>query len=509
MKLRNSISGKIGIALVMAALLPSILAVFLLFNLLSTHDQLVRGHLKNLSRNSGKILDSWKSLLLEKKRRLQIEARLVTVEFEKLSASGMIESEIFEILLEKYQNISIITLLEKSNASDIEDHWLIPEKGIIRPTIKSSSQRQILKKKDLRFVAMYFPVKAGTLRLIYAVSENELAQYKTLADIYAENEQMLSVYRGIRKYYWEFFFIALLLIGIVSYFSARQILKRIVRRISALTEASRTIARGDLETQVKVEGEDEISRLSEDFNNMVTELKHYRSKTRYFERMGAWQEVARNLAHEIKNPLTPILLAVEQIQEKVPGDNPSYERLVNTAAGIVKEEVETLRRLVEAFGNLARLPEKKSTNVIFTDFMEDLKNIANLTWSDTHFQFISEKIVDTIIFCDPMLLKRAFLNVLENAVHACELQDEKIITLNSFIHNDQVIVEISDNGTGLPDQEKIFEPYYTTKDKGTGLGLPLARKILLDIGGDLSAAPASIHASRLIFEIPLKSSEVT
>lgn len=509
MNLRNSISGKIGIALVLAALLPSILAVFLLFNLLSTHDQLVRGHLKNLARNSNHILDSWKSLLLEKKLRLQIEARLVSTEFEKQSAAdGSDYTEIFESLLDKYKNLSMITLFKRSEKSEIEDHWLIPEKGISRPHILASHERSGLDYKDFRFISLYFPVKSGTLRLIYQVSENELVQYKTLADIYSENEQMLSVYRGIRKYYWEFFFLALFIIGIVSYFSARQILKRVVKRITSLTEASRNVARGDLETKVVVEGNDEISRLADDFNKMVQELNQYRSKTRYFERMGAWQEVARNLAHEIKNPLTPILLAVEQIQEKVPSENTGFTSLVNTAVGIVKEEVETLRRLVDAFGNLARLPEKKSTDVFFTDFMEDLKNIAVLTWGDCHFQFIGEKLDGVVIFCDPMLLKRAFLNVLENACHACEEQDEKIITLNSFILRETLIIEISDNGPGLPDREKIFEPYFTTKEKGTGLGLPLARKVLLDIGGDLTAAPSNVHKSRLIFEIPLKKSEI-
>ncbi|MBN2723892.1 MAG: HAMP domain-containing histidine kinase [Deltaproteobacteria bacterium] len=500
---RKTISGKLTLAIITATVIPSVVTITLLYNLLSAHDSMVRGHLSNISKNRSRIMDSYKSLLLEKKKRYKHESTIVISEFEKNISEGLSIHQSFKEIMDNYEEITQLALFNSWDKSS-DNTWFMHENTshISLPFAEITKDEGF--NYNLRYIYINLPTSLGMLRIVLHTDETQLKDYKILAAIYSDNEQMLNIYRGIRKYYWRFFFLAILIIGVFSYLAAKPILRKMINRISILAMASRNVAKGDLDTRVPVSGGDEISELSIDFNNMITELNHYRNKSRYFERMGAWQEVARNLAHEIKNPLTPILLAVEQIQEKVPVQDKKFAGMVNTAVEIVKEEVETLRRLVEAFGSLARLPEKQSKPVVLNNFIMEIKELSALTWSNISIKFDISTTSELSIFGDPMLLKRAIMNVLENAVHATGNNKENTeISVITHHKDNKVFIKITDNGSGISDSEKIFEPYFTTKDKGTGLGLPLAKKIMLDIDGDLTAEMNEKKGTTFIFEFPL------
>ncbi len=201
--------------------------------------------------------------------------------------------------------------------------------------------------------------------------------------------------------------------------------------------------------------------------------------------MGAWQEVARRLAHEIKNPLTPILLAVQQIHEKAPRDNPKYAKLVDKAVQMVREEVADLQKLVDAFGSLARLPDKQVQDIPVEEFLRELVQLANLTWGDGMVEMVSVP-AGACFRGDRMLVKRALLNVLENAIHASRHAGAAVpVRIDAVREGRFLVVRIADAGAGVSAPEQVFEPYFTTKIDGTGLGLPLAKKIILDHDGEI------------------------
>jgi len=281
------------------------------------------------------------------------------------------------------------------------------------------------------------------------------------------------------------------------------ILKSVTRTIRSLAASMRAVSDGKLDVRMETRPKaDELAMLIRDFNAMVQELASSRKRIRYLERMGAWQEVARRLAHEIKNPLTPILLAVQQIHEKAPRDNPKYVKLVDTAVQMVREEVSDLQKLVDAFGALARLPDKQVQEIPVEEFLKELVQLANLTWGEG--SVTAGKMPQGVNFRgDRMLVKRAMLNVLENAIHATRQSgSSEPVRLDAAREGRFLVIRITDSGVGVSDPEQAFEPYFTTKVDGTGLGLPLAKKIILDHDGDIvmearGDAPGTIVILRL------------
>jgi two-component system nitrogen regulation sensor histidine kinase NtrY len=223
------------------------------------------------------------------------------------------------------------------------------------------------------------------------------------------------------------------------------------------------------------------------------------------QRALAWREVARRIAHEIKNPLTPIQLSAQRLQrhyaETLPEDD---RRLLTEATGTIITQVEELKELVNEFSTFARLP---ATNPAPNDLNAVLAEAVAL-YSEAHreiaFELIEEKRVPRFDF-DRDQLKRAFINLLDNAVDS--IAGPGRIEVES-LYNEQlelVRVEVRDSGRGIrpEDRERIFEPYYSTKPRGTGLGLAIVRRIITDHYGYIRVAPNSPQGTQVIVELPI------
>ncbi|MBU1240530.1 HAMP domain-containing protein [Myxococcota bacterium] len=499
--MRRTIARKFLVVVFFSALLPALLAVMILLYLLSAHDAMVMGHLRSINRDKNKITEAYKSLITEKKRRFIAETSLFSLRLsEKATAENFHDR--LKVVFKEHKEIARIALYPPKTFLEQQT-----ETGYETPEVKALviHQRHALFGPGFRHISHVRRLSSGDLQIVMATGTEALESYKKLATIYEENVKVMRIFRGLRKYYWYFFFVVLAIIVLISSTVSILILKNVARKIKTLALATRNVASGDLDTRVPLGGNDELTTLAEDFNNMVFELKETRNKIIYLERMGAWQEVARNLAHEIKNPLTPILLAVQQIEEKTPCGDEKFQQLVKTASGIVKEEVTTLRRLVDTFGNLARLPDKKLEVISLPQFLHELEDLIALTWQETIFSFHLDLDSDCTIIGDKMLLKRAFVNIVENGVQAIDLGTggDGHITIDALTRKDSAIIGIADNGPGIREIENIFNPYYTTKDGGTGLGLPLARKICMDIGGDLRAENLPEGGAKMLIRLPL------
>jgi len=300
-----------------------------------------------------------------------------------------------------------------------------------------------------------------------------------------------------------FFGGAMLIVTVVGLLFAR----RFSKRLSRLSRATKSVAGGDLDVAVPTRARDEIGQLNAAFNDMVAELRRNRAQIAYLQKISAWQEVARRLAHEIKNPLTPILLSVQQVQGKYDGDDPAYRKLLDEAAEIVNEEVDGLRRLVEAFSAFAKLPqvqpEPTRISLVVDDLrrsLGELEDAGELDWTPPVPEFD--------LNVDRLLFRRVLLNLVENAYQATlEAGDHPrvVIQARQLVHSGVALITLTDNGPGVPDdlRDRVFDPYFTTKGSGTGLGLAIVKKIVLEHGGSIDVESAPEGGSRFTIRVPI------
>jgi two-component system nitrogen regulation sensor histidine kinase NtrY len=365
-----------------------------------------------------------------------------------------------------------------------------------------------------RDIEVYEPLgEAGAnLKLTFEVSatiNEELQKLKESIDVTKTYMQFKSALpRGYRN--------AFLIIVSLSALGAAAlgfwISTRFTRRIGKLVDTTREISKGHLEARVDLSGRgrDELAELGGAFNTMLDDLDQTRRQVEYLQRMGVWQDVARRLAHEIKNPLTPIQLAVQQCVSSYKGDDPKLKKLLSDTGEIVEEEIAGLRRLVDTFRTLGALPKVEASPIPLGDVIEELKLDPIMA---TRLKLVPPAEPVTVR-ADKLLLKRVLANLVENGIHAGEeagTTGEVVIAWSAA--GDGARITVDDHGKGVKpdDREKIFEPYVTTKATGTGLGLAIARKIAIEHGGELALAPerAPTGGARFVITLPLRTPDTS
>ena len=274
---------------------------------------------------------------------------------------------------------------------------------------------------------------------------------------------------------------------------SRVLAQAVSRPIRALAEATRRIAEGDLEHRVDVEAPAELGQLVEAFNRMTDDLRTSKQDLIQAERVAAWQGVARRLAHEIKNPLTPITLAMHRIGRR--SEDPAVVDSVQT----VLEETANLKRLADEFSQYARLPAPEPEAA---DLLELARSVVQLYGDRERLQVVWESELDRApVRVDPGQMRQTLANLVQNAVAA--IGGEGRLTFGAAREGERIVLTITDTGPGLGDDpERIFEPYFTTKATGTGLGLPIARKIVEDHHGRLTARNSEAGGAELRLELP-------
>ncbi|MBT3605915.1 MAG: HAMP domain-containing protein, partial [Candidatus Latescibacteria bacterium] len=259
----------------------------------------------------------------------------------------------------------------------------------------------------------------------------------------------------------------------------------VTKPLYALIKGTREMARDNLEYRIPKGREDEIGLLIESFNKMAEDLKENRRKRLEAEQIAAWREIARRLAHEIKNPLTPIQLTVQQLGSKYSGDDPSYQKLVTDCTEIVTEEVENLRALVQEFADFARMP---ALLLAAQDLNKIVKGVVRLYPDARIHNNLSPNL--PILELDIEQIRRVLINLIENGIDAAG--DRAEITIQTHMENGEICLCVCDNGPGVlaEDRQRIFQPYISSKDSGMGLGLAVVRGIIEDHHGHISVTDA-------------------
>ena len=279
--------------------------------------------------------------------------------------------------------------------------------------------------------------------------------------------------------------------------------RRISEPIADLVKGTQEIGRGNLDYQIPQRSTDELGELVQYFNRMTGELKDYQQRTIYLEKMAAWQEIARRLAHEIKNPLTPIQLTIQEMVDQYDGSDPEYAQLLRECHGIIGEEIENLRRLVREFSDFGRMPEP---NFSETNLNLLISDVVKLYPHHSILLDLSPEIPPLQL--DEDRIRRVLINLVENAIQADATENPVEISTAKTVDFIELIVR--DHGSGIPEKlrEKIFEPYFTTKKSGVGLGLAITRKMIEEHGGEIRVASEPGTGTAFTIRLPIQRSNM-
>lgn len=356
---------------------------------------------------------------------------------------------------------------------------------------------------ELRLLELERKLRVGThidVRVTVGTDASAFGDYQRAGEVSEVFRALKAGSAYVSGFYLAVYIIFLVSVIVVALGIGIALARRVTRRVLQLAEATQRVGAGDLTVVIPVNDNDEVGDLTRAFNGMVRDMRESRDRIEYLSRIGAWQEFARRLAHEIKNPLTPIQLAVQELHRSYKGDDARFRSTLEISRSIVEEEIATLRRLVSEFSDFARLPEAHLSPADLGVFVRDA--VEAPFRSDELSEVASTPIELTAeiepgalpVMIDTMLLKRCLDNLIRNAVQAVRAHGEvngRVIVAARAL-GDRVIVQVRDNGPGVPEAQldRVFDPYYTTKTEGTGLGLAIVKKIVLEHGGEISCARA-------------------
>lgn len=311
------------------------------------------------------------------------------------------------------------------------------------------------------------------------------------------NEQLLETTSYLFVIY--LFIFALFIVGSVL------LSGQLTKPISLIQSGLKKISRGDMRTKVPVTSRDEIGSLANAYNNMVERLEEAQKELVKAERESAWKEMAQQVAHEIKNPLTPMKLNLQHLQrqlEQNPDKTLELKPVIEKTANNIIGQIESLNKIASDFSKFAQPIQEPKEPVDLTDLLESVSDLYNhefavqvkLKLPDQHIQINAVK--------DE--LRRVLVNLMKNSIEACD-KKQAIVQISLEKNSKNVLMKISDNGTGIDeeDQEKVFVPKFSTKSSGTGLGLAISKKIVEAHGGDIWFESKNGRGTTFFVKLPI------
>jgi signal transduction histidine kinase len=285
---------------------------------------------------------------------------------------------------------------------------------------------------------------------------------------------------------------------------------RVTQPVERLVQGAREVASGNWDARVDVQSGDEIGELAVAFNHMTEQLLDQRDRLVQTERVAAWRELARRLAHELKNPLFPLQITIENLQRARGQAREQFEEVFRESTATLLAELETLKTIIGRFSDFAKMPPPQIESV---DLNEVIREALKLFEAQFHAQggpsIARETSFDENlgkVQADPEQLTRAFQNLMLNAIDA--MAAGGTLTIRTRRHNTSVQLEVSDTGAGLTKEEcdRLFTPYYTTKQHGTGLGLAIVQSVVSDHNGRISVESEPGRGTTFRIELPISQS---
>ena len=483
-------------------LIPSLLiSIFSLFLFYFALEKYFDNKITTAVNNSYEIA---KNYVDEKRNKIESDIILIAFDLSKIA-------NIFHDNPKRFKNIIDTQKLIR----DIDQIHLIDSKGNLILSSSNSEYVSIEKRalkmvlnddRPLKIINAYENRSAAIIKLsgyidtyLYVVKflDKDISEYLTKSEeainfYYTVENQNLGIKISFALIY--IVIVALLLflaITIAIRFSSRFFIS-----INNLITASEQIGKGNLEAKVpELKADKEMEILNRNFNAMIDRLKSQQEKLLISERHEAWESVARKLAHEIKNPLTPIQLSIDNLRSKYLSyinspDKEKYEINLKTILNQIKQ----IENLVNEFSDFARMPKPLFRENDLIDLFKTNINLLQKIDTNIKINLKLNGIKNMKLVCDYEQIGRVIFNLVKNSIESIQEKSlktkvfDKIINIEIKTISDYIIIEIIDNGLGFSSEEtkKLIKPYYTTKQKGTGLGLSIVNKIIIDHNGSIN-----------------------
>ena len=440
--------------------------------------------------------------------RNKIEADIVLIAFDTNKSAKFLNDNDIEYkrflktqkLIRDIDQIHIINQNKQLLFTNLDDplKYIPPLEGALKLVIDDDRPLKIINAPE-NISAAIIRLQAFENRFLYVVKylDKNISQYLT------ESQEAINFYytvedrsTGIKISFAIIYIIIVTLLLFISITIAIKFSSRFFRSINNLIYASTAIGDGDLTTKVpEIKTDKDLEILNKNFNLMINRLKNQQEKLIINERHEAWGNLARKLAHEIKNPLTPIQLSIDRIKEKYTKqiDNNEKDNFKENLK-IINNQIKQIENLVNEFSDFARMPKPILKRNDLTKIIND--NIKLLSQIDTSIRINFSSAKFPILFeSDKEQMNRVIFNLIKNSIESIQQKAQntgnfkKIIDIEIFEKNDQIYIIIIDNGLGFASFSKnlneILNPYVTTKKNGTGLGLSIVNKIINDHNGKL------------------------
>jgi two-component system nitrogen regulation sensor histidine kinase NtrY len=367
--------------------------------------------------------------------------------------------------------------------------------------IMSASAFQIMKKKKLS--SFIQPEKVGSLEYTASYApifrENKLIGYLNIPSFYIKqrlDSQIVSLITTLVNIYT----ILLLISSIITFLFINTLTKSLRMVADSLKNVSLTN-----NTLINWPYKDEIGLLIDEYNKMVATVEKNARSLVLDERQSAWREMAQQVAHEIKNPLTPMKLNIQYLQQAINSNHPDIINLTRRVSSSIIEQIDNLNYIASEFSNFAKMPENKTERIELKGMLERIV----LLFSGNKNLVVSHSFPDVPVevYADKSQMLRIFTNIVQNAVESIptDLREGHVDIQVVYEMGNEVLIRVKDNGTGIPDEvkDKIFDPYFTTKSSGTGLGLAMTKKIIELWGGSIRFESVPDEGTTFILTIPM------
>ncbi len=499
---RGSVANrKYIISFALFTLIPSLLiAIFSLFIFTFALDKYFNEKITTAVNNSYEIA---KNYVDEKRNKIESEIVLIAFDLNKYS-------ELFKSNPDRFQLI----INTQRYLRDIDQLHLINEKGNLILSAAENKYKKIedramemVKNDDrpLKIINTFENKSAAVIRLsnfdntfLYVLKYFD----KDISNYLIESEEAVNFYYtvenqnlGIRISFAIIYVTLVTLLLFLSITIAIRFSSRFFISINNLITASESIGKGNLDTKVPdLKADIEMERLNKNFNSMIDRLKNQQEKLLTNERHEAWENVARKLAHEIKNPLTPIQLTIDNLKTKyLPNmENERQEKYLNNLKTILKQ-IKQIENLVNEFSDFARMPKPLFKPNNLNSVINDNISLVNKFDNSVKIRLVNHLSKEVVLNFDNEQFNRLFFNLIKNSLESIQEKVEKDsktvknIDIEIRQRRDYINVNIVDTGTGFKNKKTkdIIKPYFTTKEKGTGLGLSIVDKIISDHEGSI------------------------
>ena len=443
--------------------------------------------------------------------RNKIEADIILIAFDTNKSANFLNDDNSEYLRflrtqKLIRNVDEIHIIDKSKKLLFSSE----DKKLFTPPVDKALDLVLDDDRPLKIINAEANISAAIMRLqsfedrfLYVVKflDNNISNYLT------ESQEAINFYytveersTGIKISFILIYIIIVSLLLFISITIAIRFSSRFFRSINNLILASTAIGQGDLNTKVpEIKTDKDMEVLNKNFNSMISRLKNQQEKLVINERYEAWGSLARKLAHEIKNPLTPIQLTIDRLKNKYSDQMSDHDQKnFKENLKIINNQIKQIENLVNEFSDFARMPKPILKNNNLIKILNE--NIKLLSQVDKSIKLTLIKNSDEIILkCDKEQIARVFFNLIKNSIESIQQKTEKNpdfkkkISIEISENNHHIKFILIDNGIGFKDNniKEILNPYFTTKKNGTGLGLAIVNKIINDHNGELEFFPIS------------------